>query len=214
MQFELLRKQVQQFVKLQNSKNVLLVRHGQSMGNYSGTVTGWTDTKLTLKGRAQANKLFQGFVGSVDKFTSINSSDLIRSLDTAYISLAFPEKSIIKVDPLLRELNFGKEEGIHFDSLSQERKDLINNIEFKAVDGESWHDTRKRAIQFFGKLPEGNHLVFTHGGLMCSLTWYLGLQNTLPNGSLVALQLDPKTNEPNKIIFDWSYPKEEEEVEL
>ena len=39
-------------------------------------------------------------------------------MDTAYISLAFPDKKLIKIDPLLRELNFGKEEGIHFDSLS------------------------------------------------------------------------------------------------
>jgi hypothetical protein len=28
-----------------------LFRHGQSMGNHAGTIVGWTDTKLSVKGR-------------------------------------------------------------------------------------------------------------------------------------------------------------------
>lgn len=130
LQLDLLSKQIKNFLALQNSKNVLLVRHGQSMGNYSGTLCGWTDTKLTLKGRLQAQHLSRGFLGTSDKFSSIYSSDLVRSVDTASISLGLFEKSQIKTDPLLRELNFGKEEGVHFDSMKADRKDLINHIDF------------------------------------------------------------------------------------
>lgn len=50
----------------------------------------------------------------------------------------------------------------------------INSIEYKAKGGESWYDVRNRAIHFFKTLDNGNYLMFTHGGLICSLTWFLG----------------------------------------
>ncbi|EGR29434.1 hypothetical protein IMG5_155840 [Ichthyophthirius multifiliis] len=212
MQFKILEQNIKQFVQLKNSKNILLVRHGQTLGNYSGTLTGWTDTKLTLKGRQQSHQLFQSFHSNISNFTSINSSDLSRAIDTCQIALGFFDKKNITQDKLLRELNFGKEEGIHFDSLSEQRKQLVNNIDFKAIEGESWHDARKRAIQFFQKLPLGNHLVFTHGGLMCSLTWYIGIQDAYPNCSAIAIELDNENSEPKKIIFDWKFPKIEEDL--
>jgi len=97
-------------------------------------------------------------------------------MDTANIALGFPQqKDLVKIDPLLRELNFGKEEGIHFDSLPTDQQVRISSIEYQADGGESWTDTRNRAIRFFHKLPNGNHLIFGHGGMMCSLTWYIGI---------------------------------------
>lgn len=48
------------FVNLSNliEKTLLLpgiqlymVRHGQSMGNHAGSIVGWTDSKLSIKGR-------------------------------------------------------------------------------------------------------------------------------------------------------------------
>ena len=46
------------FVKLQGKKNVILMRHTESIGNYSGTICGWTDAKLTINGKFK-NLLFQ-----------------------------------------------------------------------------------------------------------------------------------------------------------
>jgi bisphosphoglycerate-dependent phosphoglycerate mutase len=46
---ELLAKEVARFVKLPG-KNFLLVRHGESLANYSGVLHGFSDTKLTIKG--------------------------------------------------------------------------------------------------------------------------------------------------------------------
>jgi hypothetical protein len=31
--------------------NVMFVRSGQSLGNYAGSLVGWTDSKLAIKGR-------------------------------------------------------------------------------------------------------------------------------------------------------------------
>lgn len=39
--------------------NVLLIRGGQSMGRHAGSLVGWTDSRLTVKGREQSNKLFR-----------------------------------------------------------------------------------------------------------------------------------------------------------
>ena len=70
----------------------------------------------------------------MNKFNAIFTSDLSRSYDTANIALGFPPNinKILKKEVKLRELNFGKEEGIHYDSLPDERKLLINDLAFKA----------------------------------------------------------------------------------
>lgn len=52
---------------------------------------------------------------------------------------------------------------------------MINHIDYVAKDGEGWHDVRKRVIDYMGSLEDGNYLVYSHGGLMCALTWYIGI---------------------------------------
>ncbi len=80
----------------------------------------------------------------------------------------------------------------------------MNSIEYKAPEGESWVEVRKRAVEFLReelKTP-GNYLLFTHGGLTCSLTWFIGLQDVVPHCSAVGLSLDEKS-EPKEILFKW-----------
>ena len=114
--------------------NIIMVRNGQSMGNYSGSIVGWTDSKLSIKGREQSNKLFSGFYRHVDKFTDVYSSDVSRSIDTAKFALGFPKRKVI-MDRRLREINFGNDEGRHFDSLPAAEKDRINSLEYAAPNG-------------------------------------------------------------------------------
>ena len=66
---EILTKHIKDFVSLKSGKNVMLVRHGESMGNYAGTLIGWTDSKLTIKGMAKRT------LRILDLFISINSPD-------------------------------------------------------------------------------------------------------------------------------------------
>ena len=108
-------------------------------------------------------------------------------------------------------MNFGKEENIHYDSLPQLRKDQINEFSYKAEEGEGWVDVRNRAITFFSELDKnGNYLIFAHGGLICSLTWHIGIQDILPNASAVGIELDQITDVPKRIHFKWIYPQVEE----
>ncbi|KRX05038.1 hypothetical protein PPERSA_06672 [Pseudocohnilembus persalinus] len=205
---ELLGKHIGEFVKL-SGKNFLFVRHGECMANYSGVLAGFLDSRLTVKGREQAHSLYQHIYPHINSFNNIYCSDLQRAIDTAEISLGFPEQKIIQQKPILREINFGKEENLHFDSLPDDRKQLINSIDFQSEGGESWHDVRKRVIKFMSQQPDGNHLVYSHGGLMCSLTWYIGLQDTVPNCSAIGMQVDSE-GVPQKLHFVWEYPETEE----
>lgn len=169
--------------------NVLLVRGGQSMGSHAGSLVGWTDSRLTVKGREQSNELFKELYKHIDTFSSIASSDLSRSYDTARIALGFPSRTIIK-DNRLREINFGKEESKHFDSLPNADKERINSMEYCAPDGESWSDVYKRVINYYQGLPKGLNLLFTHGGSICAQTYKLGLEDMIPHCSAVCLRLD------------------------
>lgn len=74
---------------------VILVRNGQSMGNYAGSMVGWTDSKLSIKGREQSNQLFAGLHRHVGKFAGLYSSDVSRSVDTARLALGFPSRKIV-----------------------------------------------------------------------------------------------------------------------
>ena len=47
---EPLSKYIHEFIKNTTKKRLLLVRHGESLGNYSGSIVGWSDSKLTING--------------------------------------------------------------------------------------------------------------------------------------------------------------------
>jgi alpha-ribazole phosphatase len=121
--------------------HLYLVRHGQSLANHAGSIVGWTDSKLSIKGREQANRLFRGLHAHSDKFTQLHSSDLVRCKDTLNLSLGFPARPVT-VEASLRELNFGDDEGVHFDSLPEEQKKKVNSLDYQAPNGENWGQAR------------------------------------------------------------------------
>lgn len=70
---------------------VYLFRHGQSIGNHAGSIVGWTDTKLSVKGREDANKLYRALYKNVKNFTHFHSSDLSRCTDTLQLCSGFAD---------------------------------------------------------------------------------------------------------------------------
>lgn len=103
------------------------MRHGQSMANHAGSIVGWTDSKLSVKGREQSHQLFRAFHTHINAFSSIHCSDLSRCKDTLNLALGFPSRSI-QYSRDLREMNFGDMEGVHFDSLPPEDKKKVNSL--------------------------------------------------------------------------------------
>ena len=69
----------------------------------------------------------------------VHSSDLQRSVDTAFYALGFPaNEELIKQSADLREMHFGDSEGLHFDGLSTKEKMEISSPDYHAPGGESW----------------------------------------------------------------------------
>ena len=144
-------------------------------------------------------------------------SDLKRSFDTAYYALAFPDEGAIQQSRLLRELHFGKQEGLHFDGLPPKQKAMFSDPDFQAEDGESWHDLRRRAITFMSTLNLGDgraHLVFTHGGWIASYLRIIEQESLMPpNCSVIGLTLKQgSTGEPERVDFKWEFPYIEEDI--
>jgi probable phosphoglycerate mutase len=184
---------------------VVLVRHAESLANLAGAIAGWTDVRLTEYGRKQAASLYEGLQPHLPRFKQIYSSDLKRCTETLAYSTVWSWP--YKTDERLREMYFGEEEGEHFDSLPDAKKAGYNDMNYVAPGGEGWLMVRRRSQQFFRERLEesGVYLCYTHGGLMCTLTYDLGIKDVLPNCSVVALSMEE--GRPTNLLFAWECPE-------
>ena len=137
-----------------------LVRHAETDWSGTGRLCGWTDVPLNARGRDQARALAWTLAGC--RFTAAWSSDLQRAVETARLSYGNPT-----TDPRLRELHFGALEGLQWADLAPSIQEaMLSFDDFAAPDGEAVDALRQRVLAFVTELPPGDHLVFTHGGVM------------------------------------------------
>lgn len=156
-----------------------LVRHGSTDWSDAGRLSGWTDVRLNDRGRLQSRSLAGRLDGT--EFAGIWSSDLARSMETARLAAggAVP-------DPRLRELDFGDLEGRRWEEIPPEAQDALAAFDgFEAPGGESVAERRSRVLQFVEALPGGDHLVFTHGGVIRLLLRQAGDDRRVLPGELV-----------------------------
>ena len=145
----------------------------------------------------------------MDNFDGLWSSDLKRSYVFADIATGFQGDDYVKKDKRLRELNFGDDEGKLYDTMSEAEQHRIDSINYRAPNGESWTQVGDRFAEFMGEKEQGSsHMVFTHGGAICALTYHLGIEDIITNSSCVGLTVD-KEGRPEDIVFDWEFPLEE-----
>lgn len=165
------------------SVRLWLVRHGSTDWSEAGRLNGWADVPLNDRGRAQARSLAERLNGM--RFAGVWSSDLLRARETARLAAggAVP-------DPRLRELDFGTLEGRRWEEVSpQARRALVAFEGFGAPGGESVDSLRSRVLRFVGALPEGDHLVFTHGGVIRLLLRRAGDDRWVLPGDVVPVAL-------------------------
>lgn len=93
---------------------IILVRHGESIGNATRTILGHTDLDLTELGYRQANATAEHLKD--EKIDNIYSSDLIRAYNTA-VPHAKMRNLEINTDKNLRELYIGQWENLKVDDL-------------------------------------------------------------------------------------------------
>lgn len=140
---------------------VWLVRHGRTAWNVGRRFQGWTDVPLDDVGRAQARELAVALDGT--RFDHIWSSDLSRAVDTARIAVG----AAPTIDPRLREMDFGRLEGVTWEQMDPATRNGLKTLEgFVAPGGESAAEVEDRVFGFLDDLPDGRHLVVTHGGVI------------------------------------------------
>ena len=163
------------------SRRLWLVRHGETDWSAAGRFNGWTDIPLNTQGRQQASALAGEL--SERRFVTVWSSDLSRTSETARLADTEPV-----LDPRLRELDFGTLEGRTWAELSRStRAALIDFDAFTAPGGESVVAMRDRVLEFVHALPAGDHLVFTHGGVI-RLVSREGIERVAKPGEVAVLE--------------------------
>jgi probable phosphoglycerate mutase len=165
------------------SRRLWLVRHGETDWSAGGRLNGWTDVALNAGGRRQARALATQLAGR--RFVTVASSDLSRAAETARLAGTDPV-----LDRRLRELDFGSLEGSTWTDLSDPtRAALIGFDGFSAPDGETVEALRVRVLDFVRALAAGDHLVFTHGGVIRLLS-RAGIERVTKPGEFVVLDVD------------------------
>jgi probable phosphoglycerate mutase len=161
---------------------LFLVRHGATDWTEAGRFNGMTDVPLNEAGRAQARQLKTELAGM--SFVSVLSSDLVRALETAELAAG-----TAAVDGRLRELDFGELEGKTWDECSPETQESLLAFDtFVAPGGESVGALAQRVRELVGDLGSGDHLLFTHGGVIRLLLRAAGRDERVHPGQLVQLE--------------------------
>jgi len=154
---------------------LLLVRHGETEQNSGFRYWGRSDVALSDIGLRQAERLRERL--NIEKIDFIYSSDLKRALITAQI-IACKHNLKVIVCPELREIDFGRLEGLTFDEVNHLYPDVARMWMERAPGliypgGESLAELDKRVCQFRSRLEghneQGTLLVVAHSGVLRTL---------------------------------------------
>jgi probable phosphoglycerate mutase len=160
-----------------------LVRHGATDWSDAGKLTDWSDVALNEAGRARARHV--GRILARTTFKGIWSSDLRRATETAHLAVG---RAV--ADPRLRELDFGDLEGARWEDHPPKIQEALLRFDgFTAPGGESVADFRARVLDFVGGLTPGEHLAFTHGGVIRLLLRERGSERHVVPGDLVRVAI-------------------------
>lgn len=146
------------------SRQLILVRHGQTVDNVAGIAQGWNDSALSDVGQTQVQRLAERLASLQP--TAIYSSPLGRALATADAIAAATGLPITQL-PELREMNYGGWEGRSFldvrrdDEATYQR--WIADDEATCPDGESHADVRRRLVRAIRQINSERPVIVTHG---------------------------------------------------
>ena len=127
---------------------LIVVRHGETDWNRVGRLQGHTDIALNSTGLEQAARLAAALAG--ESIAAIYSSDLARALATAK-PVAAALGLTIKLDPLLRERNYGLLEGMTFAEIVEQHPEEAGRLRLRDAhhrmpEGESQTEFFERVV--------------------------------------------------------------------
>jgi len=151
--------------------NLFVFRHAETFDNYRGIFSGWRDSELTSKGRAQAQKIAEQL--RQDRVDYAFTSHLKRARKTLEIVLE-PHPSIpIFIDDRLIERCYGLLQGKSKRKVKKERPEWFAKVHrgyyFPPPEGESLKMVERRTLSFLAQLEKwlgqypGNVAISCHG---------------------------------------------------
>jgi broad specificity phosphatase PhoE len=190
-----------------------LMRHGQTDWNAKERMQGVSDRPLSELGIIQARQSAEKL--AVEMIETVYASDLKRAKKTAEIVSAILDLPL-HYTKRLREMNFGKAEGVKKDDLAAKFpfiypafNDIANPERYDVgyPNGETIGDVQQRFMKFFNKLLDDKRkkvLVVTHGMLIRIFTeTCLKKSIRLENASVLRVTFDEKSKKfrSPKVLF-------------
>ena len=181
------------------SRNLILVRHGQSEWNAKNLFTGWKDPGLTDQGVSEAKNAGKLILEQKIEFDVMYTSMLSRAQKTGDIILGIlnhKEIPIIK-NEALNERHYGSLAGLNKDDARKKwGKDQVHiwrrSFDIPPPDGESLKDTADRVLPYFEaeimpKVVSGSSiLIAAHGNSLRALIMKL---DSISSEDIVKLEI-------------------------
>ena len=136
--------------KIMEKRQIILVRHGESLTNRKRLLTGRTDTDLTRLGEKQAKRASDFIKKRYASIDIIFTSPLKRAYSTA-LMISKKVKAPIQKEALLLETDFGNWEGLDKTALQSKSgwgTYVKDPFHFKFPEGESPQAVKKRILTF------------------------------------------------------------------
>ena len=201
------------------TRNLIIVRHGQSEWNEKNLFTGWENPGLTKKGADEAMHAGELIKELNIDFDRMFTSALIRAQLTGSIILEKIGQSDISIikDEALNERFYGDLQGLNKDECRQKWGDDMVQMWRRSYDkgppgGESLKETGERVLPYYLKnifpliLKNMNILIAAHGNSLRSLIKYLeGISDEdivkleIPTGAPIHYSFDEDGNVISKI---------------
>ena len=201
------------------TRNLIIVRHGQSEWNEKNLFTGWENPGLTKKGADEAMHAGQLIKELNIEFDRMFTSALTRAQLTGSIILEKIGQSDISLikDEALNERFYGDLQGLNKDECRQKWGDDMVQMWRRSYDkgppsGESLKETGERVLPYYLKnifpliLKDMNILIAAHGNSLRSLIKYLeGISDEdivkleIPTGAPIHYSFDEDGNVISKI---------------
>jgi 2,3-bisphosphoglycerate-dependent phosphoglycerate mutase len=200
------------------TRNLILVRHGQSEWNEQNLFTGWKDPGLTELGIKEAKNAGSLISDKGIQFDEMFTSMLVRAQDTGAIILDSINQQNIPItkNKALNERNYGSLAGLNKDDARKKWGEEQVHIWRRSFDipppeGESLKDTAERVLPYFHKyiMPKViqglSILVAAHGNSLRALIMELDLISSedivkleIPTGAPIQYEFNQNGEVVNK----------------
>ena len=193
---------------------LILVRHGKTLCNEKGALSGLTDSVLSEVGKLQGEKIANYLRD--EEIDKIYTTPFTRTRETIK---RLSEIKNIKIEETnkLNEINFGDFEGLSFKEIDEKypeevEKMIKEGFEYKYPNGESLVDTFVRVKEEIDRMVRENDnstiLICSHGGTIRNIISYLLCGDykyhwnfKIDNGSITEIELNNNFAVINKMNY-------------